>query len=197
MAKHASIEDDRFFQMYGLSARPPAALNAALIEAIKSMHRTLYSESKGEMTAQELRFLADAGVDVEEHPDLPDPMLAHATAFAAILATSLTTAQAAARLRGVTAVRVRQMIGDKTLYAVRVDGRWRIPEFQFHDDLLVPNISEVNAVIPRGLDAVSVLRWYTNPDPELVAPDGTVQSPLGWLKAGLPPDPVAQLARDL
>jgi hypothetical protein len=54
-------------------------------------------------------------------------MIGHATTFAAILATSLAislaTAEAAERLRGVTPVRVRQMIGDGTLYAVRIDGR--------------------------------------------------------------------------
>ena len=197
MAKPARKENNHFFQMYGLSARPPATLNTALIQAIESMHRTLYSESKGETTAQELQFLAESGVDVEEHGELADPMMGYATAFAAILSTSLTTAEAARRLRGVTAVRVRQLIGDGTLYAVRIDGRWRIPEFQFQGDLLVPNIGEVNAAIDRDLDAVSVLRWYTTPDPELEAPDGTVQTPLAWLKAGLSPKPVLQLARDL
>jgi len=197
MAREARKEDNHFFQMYGLSARPPATLNAALIQAIESMHRTLYSESKGETTAQEFQFLVESGVDVEEHPELPDPMMGYATAFAAILATSLTTAEAAERLRGVTPVRVRQMIGDGTLYAVRIDGRWRIPEFQFQDDQLVPNIGDVNAVIERDLDAVSVLRWYTNPDLELEAPGGTVLSPLAWLKAGLSPEVVIRLARDL
>jgi excisionase family DNA binding protein len=197
MAREARKEDDHFFQMYGLNARPPATLNAALVQAIESMHRTLYGETKGEITAQELQFLTDAGVDVEEHPDLPDPMMGYATAFAAILATSLTTAEAAERLRGVTPVRVRQMISDGTLYAVRIDGRWRIPVFQFQDDALVPNIGPVNALIDRALDAVSVLRWYTTPDPELEAPDGTILSPLAWLKAGQRPDPVIELARTL
>ena len=197
MAKEAQIDDNHFFQIYGLNARPPATLNAALARAIESMHRTLYTESKGEMTADELRFLAESGIDVEEHPDLSDPMMDYATAFAAILATSLTTAEVAKRLRGVTAVRVRQMIGVGTLYAIRIDGRWRIPEFQFQGDVLVPNIGSVNATINRELDAVSVLRWYTTSDAELETADGTVLSPLAWLKAGLRQAPVVELARDL
>ena len=197
VAKEAQIDDKHFFQIYGLNARPPATLNAALARAIESMHRTLYTESKGEMTAYELRFLAESGIDVEEHPDLSDPMMDYATAFAAILATSLTTAEVAKRLRGVTAVRVRQMIGVGTLYAIRIDGRWRIPEFQFQGDVLVPNIGSVNATINRELDAVSVLRWYTTPDAELETADGTVLSPLAWLKAGLRQAPVVELARDL
>jgi hypothetical protein len=72
MAREARKEDEHSFQMYGLSARPPATLNAALVQAIESMHRTLYGEAKGEITAQEFQFLTDAGIDVEEHPEVPD-----------------------------------------------------------------------------------------------------------------------------
>lgn len=189
--------DDRyFFQMYGLKAQPPATLNKALTQAIQSMHRSVYAESAHELTAAELEVLEESGVDVDEHAELPDPMLEYATEFAAILKTSLSTTQAAKRL-GVHAVRIRQMIGDGTLYAVRLAGRWRIPEFQFQDDALVPNIGEVNAVIDRGLDAVSVLRWYTLPDAELATTDEEILSPLNWLKRGLKPKPAALIASQL
>ena len=44
--------DDRyFFQMYGLTAQPPATLNKALAQAIQSMHRSVYGESARELTA--------------------------------------------------------------------------------------------------------------------------------------------------
>ncbi len=83
------------------------------------------------------------------------------------------------------------MIRERTLYAVRVDGRWKIPVHQFGHDGLVPNIGAVNAAVPNTLDAVSVLRWFTTPDPELEAPDGKALTPLDWLKAGLDPAPGA------
>lgn len=196
MTESALPKDDYFFQMYGLNAQPPVALNAALAQAIRSLRRSIYAESAGELTEAELKVLEESGVDVKEHPELPDPLLEFATDFAAILKTSLTTAEAADRLR-VHAVRIRQIIADRTLYAVRIDGRWRVPEFQFQDQRLVPNIGEVNAVIDRELDAVSILRWYTSPDPELESADGTILSPLAWLKRGLSPEPVVQLARHL
>lgn len=196
MTESALPKDDYFFQMYGLSAQPPAALNAALAQAIQSMRRSVYAESAGELTEAELKVLEESGVDVNEHPKLPDPLLEFATDFAAILKTSWSTTEVAEQLE-VHAVRVRQMIGDGSLYAVRIDGRWRIPEFQFQDNRLVPNIGEVNAAIDRELDAVSVLRWYTLPDPELEASDGTILSPLAWLKRGLSPELVVQLARHL
>jgi excisionase family DNA binding protein len=189
-------DEQYFFQLYGLKAEPPAKLNRALTQAIQTMHRSVYSESARELTAAELEVLGAAGADAHEHTDLPDPMGAYAAEFAAILETSLSTSAAAKRL-GVHNVRIRQLIGDGTLYAVQLDGRWRIPAFQLGRKKLVPNIGEVNKVIDRELDAVSVLRWYTTPEPELETPDGEVLSPLAWLKRGLPADRLVRIAREL
>ena len=124
-------------------------------------------------------------------------MVAYAAEYGAILATSLSAAQAGVRLGDVTAVRVQQMIRERTLYALRLEGRWKIPVFQIHDKDLVPNIAAVNPVLPRTLDPVSVLRWYTSPDPELETTDGNALSPLDWLRVGMDPAPVIEIARDL
>ena len=197
MAQHVRQSDAHYFQVHGLTARAPEALNADLRSAIESMHRTLYAPSRDELTPSELALLDQAGVDAAEHPDRSDPLGEFAAEFGAILATSLSATQAGERLGGVTAVRVRQMIGEGSLYALRLEGRWKIPVFQFQETRLVPNIAAVNAVLPRTLDPVSVLRWYTTPDPELVAVGGDVLSPLEWLKAGMDCARVVDLARDL
>ena len=164
MAPSALQSGSLFVRMYGLSAQAREALNAALRCAIGSMHRTLYAPSRDELTTSELSLLEQAGVEVEESPRRADPMIAYAIEFAAILTTSLSPAQAGERLGGVTAVRARQMIRERSLYALRLEGRWKIPVFQFGDEGLVPNIDAVNAALPATLDAVSVLRWYTCPD---------------------------------
>ena len=197
MPQDAHPPNDRYFQMYGLTAQPPPVLNAALQQAIESMRRTLYGSSSNELTPPELALLRQAGADVDEHPDRDDPMATYVAAFGAILATGLTPAQATTRLGGITQVRVRQMIRDGALYAVRVDGRWKIPLYQFDHNGLVPNIGAVNAVVPHTLDAVSVLRWYTTQDSELEKPAGHALSPLEWLKAGMDPAPVIEIARSL
>lgn len=197
MVREATQDDRHYFQMFGLSAHSPQALNTALKQAIESMHRTLYAPSAGELTASELKLLEKSGVDVTEHPDHDDPMLDYATEFGAILITSLSAAEAAKRLDNVTAVWVRQKIRDGVLYAIQIDGRWKIPAFQFEKESLVPNIGAVNVTIPRTLDAVSVLRFYTTPDAELKTPTGDMVSPLDWLKAGLESAQVLKLARDL
>ena len=197
MPRHAHPANDHYFQVHGLTAESPDALNAALQQAIESLRRTLYAPSINELTPQEVALLRQAGADIDEHPDRDDPMKTYVAAFAAILATGLLPAQAATRLGGITQVRVRQMIREGTLYAVRVDSRWKIPAFQFDRDGLVPNIGIVNAVVPRTLDAVSVLRWYTTPDAGLETPDGRTLSPLAWLRSGMDPAPVVEIARDL
>lgn len=197
MAQPSQQSRNLYFQMYGLTAQAPEALNEALRHAIESMHRTLYAPSRDELTPSELALLDRVGVDVEEHPGREDPMMVYATEFGAILATSLSATQAGERVGGVTAVRVRQMIRERTLYALRLEGRWRIPIFQFQDEGLVPNIVVVNPALPRTLDPVSVLRWYTRPDPELESVGGDVLSPLDWLRAGLDPASVVEIARDL
>ena len=197
MAPPALRSEQLYFQMYGLSAQAPEALNTALRRAIESMHRTLYAPSKDELTPSELALLEQAGVEVEESPQRSDPMMTYAIEFGAILATSLSPARAGERLGRVTAVRVRQMIRERSLYALRLESRWKIPVFQFRDEGLVPNIGVVNPALPPTLDPVSVLRWYTRPDPGLEAPGGEVLSPLDWLRAGMEPAPVVELARDL
>ena len=163
----------------------------------ESMHRSRHAPSRDELTLSELALLDQAGVDVEEHPNYEDPMTAYATEFGTLLTTSLSTAQTGERLGGITAARVRQMIRERSLYALRLEGRWKIPIFQFQDEGLVPNIVIVNPILPPTLDPVSVLRWYTYPDPELEVSGGDTLSPLDWLRAGMNPAPVVELARDL
>ena len=197
MAQSALQSEALYFQMYGLNAQAPEALNDALRGAIESMHRTLYAPSRDELTPSELELLGRAGVDVEESPLRADPMIEYATEFAAILTSSLSPAQAGERLGGITAVRVRQMIRERSLFALRLEARWRIPGFQLGDEGLVPDIGAVNAALPATLDPVSVLRWYTRPDPELEAPGGEILSPLEWLRSGMGAAPVVTLARDL
>lgn len=74
MSRRAHEADDRYFQMYGLTAQAPQALNTALQQAIASLRRTLYAPSVSELTAPELALLRQAGVDVDEHPDRDDPL---------------------------------------------------------------------------------------------------------------------------
>lgn len=187
----AGQNTDHYFQMHGLQAKAPETLNRALKDAIEQLTTSLYGPSRTELTPAEIAMLERAGVDLDEHPGQDDPMLAYATEFAAILTTSLTPAGVAKRL-GITPVRVRQMIREHGLFAVRIDSRWHVPVFQIERDNLVPNIGRVNVCLAEW-DAVSVMRWYTTQDPELEDSDGNIMSPLAWLKAGRDVDVVLKI----
>lgn len=160
-----------------------------------SLRRSLYTESTGELSKAEAEVLRSGGAVLEEQPG-PDPMAEAIAESGALLSISLTTAAAAKRLK-VNVSRIRQMLGDRTLYGVRVDGRWRIPEFQFDKQGLIPNIGKVNTLLDPELHPVAVYRWYTLPEADLETADGQVLSPLVWLKAGLPVEAVVQAALDL
>jgi len=173
---------EHYFQVHGLQVQAPEGLNDALKDAIKQLKSNLYGPSRTELTPTEVAMLERAGVDVDEQPEKDDPMLEYAKEFAAIVATSLSPAEVAKRLN-ITPVRVRQLIREHALFAIRIDGRWHVPVFQFYGDALVPNISRVNARVAT-LNAVSVMRWYTTEDPELEDSNGRILTPLEWLKTG-------------
>lgn len=103
-----------------------------------------------------------------------------------VRATSPTPA-ALAEVLGVT-VRVRHMVCDGSLYAIRMAGRMHIPTFQLEGQTLVLNIGRVNPAI-AGLDAVSVQRWITTADPDLED-----MAPFDWLKAERDVDAVPKVA---
>jgi hypothetical protein len=171
------LADQRYFHIHGLKAVAPEQLNAALKAAINELEVSLYGPSRTELTDTEIAMLERAGVDLDERPDDTDPMLDYANEFAAILATSLTPT-ALAQTLGITPVRVRQLFRDRSLYAIRIEGRWHVPAYQIAGRALVPNIGQVNQAI-ADLDPVAVQRWVTTPDPDL-----DDMTPLNWLKAG-------------
>ena len=80
------------------------------------------------MTEAEQEVLVEGGVRLNAEP-AGDPLAATTAQFAALVSTSLTTKEAAARL-GMSKSRIRQMIARRTLYSVLLDNRRRIPAFQ-------------------------------------------------------------------
>jgi hypothetical protein len=187
-------KDVLYFQAHGLAVAAPEKLNKALVLAIDQMHRSLYGESATELTAAEASVLQAGGFDLNESTD-KDPLAETATVFAALLNTSLTAKAAAERL-GVHGSRIRQMLTERTLYGFHINHRWQIPGFQFAGNALVPNIGKVNAVLDPDLHPVAVYQWYMTPDADLEMDDQPL-SPLVWLKAGYPLEPVLQSASEI
>ncbi len=135
-------------------------------------------------------FLADAKLN-------PEPVAKGAAAYDHLIATSLTVARAAKKLR-VTDGRVRQRLlaNPAELYGIRKGKTWRLPAFQFGRRALVPNIDRVIVKLDPGLSPVSVDRWFRLENVDLQQGDDNV-SPLQWLAQGEAWQPVADLAEDL
>jgi uncharacterized protein YifE (UPF0438 family) len=191
-----------FLYAHGIRVAP-ATLDAMVKEAIVRMHRTLYrTDPRADLTEAEAIALKKGGFALEPL-DLgaEDPLVQTATEFAALLKESLSTTAAAERL-GVDPSRIRQRLTSKppTLYGVRLESGWVLPELQFDGSRLIPGIAEVVARLDPDLHPVSVFRWFTLPNPDLALEqreEPHTLSPREWLRLGLPVQAVAGLAADL
>jgi hypothetical protein len=174
-----------YFTARGMQSAAPEGLNAALRLVMDSMPTLLYGDPMDELTAEEIAVLKEGGVDLSTVIDR-DPVAETAIQFAAIIESSLTIKEAAARL-GKPESQVRQMIARRTLYSVMLDARRYVPIFQFKKEGgLLPNITKVNMAMSPDLHPVEVFEWYTFPNLDLYLNDDIDQtiSPIAWLAAG-------------
>lgn len=155
---------------------------------------------RSELSADELKFLQQAGVDLSDVTSsgrgASSALAQTAAEYAVLLAASLPPAAIADRVR-VDESRIRQRINQHALYAVR-DGRgWRIPAFQLDATgrALLPGLERI---VPHLYDAhlVEVAHWFLSPQPDLEGPDDEPMSPRDWLLAGHDPQLAATVAEE-
>ncbi len=163
-----------------------------------TMPTMLYGEPTEELTPEEQAVLRQGGVNLDATP-VRDPLAETAVQYAAIIESSLTTKEAAARMQ-IPESQVRQMIARRTLYSILLNNRRYIPIFQFEKDgPLVANITKVNATLSPDIHPVEVYDWFTQPDPDLFVGDDVdaTISPLSWLRSGGDVKKLVMLARRL
>lgn len=150
------------------------------------------------LSAAEKAALEMVGVAVG--PANPDaaPLLKATANHAALVATALPLAEAAARL-GVTDGRLRQRVREGSLLAVHAsDGRsLRVPVFQLTEGGELPGLRTIMRVIRRDLRPLQVVAFFSTPQPDLEDADGAPMTPIDWLLAGNDPEPVRELAQSL
>ena len=193
MAERATME---FMTRRGLD-ETPETLNEALQAVLESMLPTAYEPVASGLTRAEQHVLLEGGLRLERESG-PDPMAETVAKYAAIVVRSFSS-KSASRLLGVAPSRIRQMVVNRSLYSFLLDGTRHIPDFQFSDTGLVPNIASVNRALDPSAHPVAVYSWYHTPNPDLFA-DGDVDrivSPLDWLNAGYETDKLLLIAADL
>lgn len=202
MSKPATLDPTvAFLYAHGITVAPEA-LDELVKEAVARLQRTLYRpDPRADLPASEAEILRKGGFMLEPaNLGAEDPLAQTVAEYAALLKSSLSTAEAARRL-GVDPSRIRQRLtsSPSSLYGIRAGSGWVLPELQFDGNELVPGIGEVVARLDPELHPVSVFRWFTTPNPDLVAENlgGQTLSPREWLRSGLPVQAVVDLAAAL
>ncbi len=193
--KPAAKSSREFLEAHGLTVKPEI-LQAMVQYAVVELQESLYPpDPSADFTAAEVEALERGGLDLSPKQDGEESLLARTTArYAALLGTSLTTAEAAARLQ-VEPSRIRQRLAQRTLYGIRSPQGWRLPAFQFQEDGPLPGVGEVLTRLSSHLHPLAVHNFFTLPSADLHASDlDRSLSPREWLQAGYPPQAVAELA---
>ncbi len=174
----------------------PQELEAMVRFAVTQLQESLYPpEPESDLTAAEAEALARGGLDLSPRRDGEESPLARTTArYAALLGTSLTTAEAAERL-GVERSRIRQRLAKRTLYGIRSPQGWRLLAFQFVEDGPLPGVGEAISRLDPHLHPLAVHNFFTLPNVDLHPAELDQDlSPREWLRAGYAPEAVAKLA---
>ena len=172
-------------------------MKEALQAVLESMVPTAYEPAASGLTKAEQRVLLEGGLRLDRTAR-PDPLAETVAKYAAIVVRSLSSKRVSQRL-GVAPSRIRQMVVDRSLYSFLLEGTRYIPDFQFTDTGLVPNIERVNRALDPSAHPVAVYNWYHTPNPDLFVEGDMdrIVSPLNWLSAGHELDRLLLIASDL
>lgn len=153
-------------------------------------------DPRTQLTAAETAELRKGGLSPTRNREARDRVRVRtATDTVALLATSLTTAEAAKRL-GVDPSRIRQLLSERRLLATKDGGEWRLLALQFTDDRMIPNIGAVIESLPAGMPVLAAANWLATPEPDLEI-GGRPATPIDWLRSGGDPGRVVELTADL
>jgi len=163
--------------------------------------RDLWAEPEQELPPEELELLRSGGFSTRrEALGSDDPVFRSALDFSALIATAVSTKEAA-NLLDVDPSRIRQRLtGPRpSLYGVKWRSEWLLPRFQFAGKAEVPGFDEVVPHLDPHLNPIAVARWFLSPSPDLGVEkdDEKPMSPREWLLAGHSPMEVARLAEGL
>ena len=173
-----------------------------LLEMLKEVIELLparisFIDPCNELTSEEIKELKEAGFNLKPgNSGKKNPLSKTVTKFTAMILTAYTVKQTA-RLLKVQESRIRQRLThDRTLYGIKMQSEWRIPQFQFTGNILIPGLEKVIPQLDPSLNPVAVYTWFTTPNPDLEK-EGTILSPADWLMQGYDPIIIVELSENL
>ncbi len=161
-----------------------------LVDAISA--RLSPAASAG-LPAREQQLLEHGGLDFSNGDAFAHAAAAEAVAHETeLLAGAVTVQQAAVRM-GVSASRIRHLVADKELAAIRTSRRLLLPAWQF-DGVGKPlrGLRDVLKHARSPEHPLAMQAFMTTPQPELQV-DDRVLTPREWLISGGDPNDVAEL----
>lgn len=153
------------------------------------------------LSVEEEEFLRSTGArGLDKDDEAPAARRANLTVvtaeFAQMVASADTVQQVAERL-GVKSSRIRQRIGERSLYVIEGPAGRVFPRFQFTATGVLPGLATVLAAIDPQMHPVAVERFFLSVSPDLESElVDEPMSPRDWLLAGHPAEPIAVLASE-
>ena len=181
-----------------LSRRGIPTSEGDLAQALeRALGRYLSSPGSAPLSATARAALRGGGLDLDATDAYAAAAARTAADYAALVATSLSVPETAARL-GVDGSRVRHRIQAGELWALRTPGGRRLlPLLQFGaDGGLLPGLGELLRSLPGDLHPLEQAGFLTGRRSELRL-HGREQSPVEWLSRGGDPTVVVELAAGL
>ena len=151
------------------------------------------------LSVQEESFLAKSGAKMySKKNDAAANVAVVVGEYSQMLATALNQREVAKRLEVGTS-RVRQRLGDGSLYSLPCRGGKVCPRFQFAETGgTLPGLEQVLAALSPDAHPVAVQRFFLTVSEDLESPEmARPLSPREWLLAGHSPEPVKLLAMEL
>jgi len=189
----AALRRDRSFEGGGVAL---VHVEGNLLQ-LRFLH-PLFEGEASMLTASEESALARGGVEPVSEEDVAVVQAHAASAFQELRDGSLTVDEAASRLR-VNTSRVRQRLGERSLFGLKDGNTWLLPAFQFRPKGLVPGVGVVVRSMPLDISPLAAAQWFMSPNPDLCTRDQDERplTPLQWLLGGNPPQAAAELATAL
>ncbi len=189
--------EDLFLEMGIEGGTTAVAKAAATFIRLHPLYNT--PPSSNDLSDTEVKLLREGGFpEITDSISLSDNLTIIAGEVGVMIASALSQMKAA-NLLSVDESRIRQRIGNGTLYAMAGDNNKKVlPRFQFTKTGTLPGLGKVLPAINNDVHPIAIQRFFLTPSEDLYSKElNTILSPRDWLITRYSPEPVILIAADL